>query len=306
MSEKQQERTFPCTAGLRAHKRACIWALAANKNIPQNSPTLFTLVFVMHRKAVFLFLALSFVHLATAHADDVRDALDQKYKKHILAVRFPFTGSTEKFDSSGQPAKVPKKGQWVTYGGIYIEKINVAKDTLRLEGPRVVMTSQKKDGKPVLLKLEKSLKIEIHLDQPLQSADDAQAMLGRIFYLDPAEAEKYIKPEIRRYDSVAKGPIYQVGKDGEKVGVKPPNATYTPEPEFSEEARRAKFQGLVYLSITVDETGNVSRVRLERPLGMGLDDNAMQRVKTWRFNPSRLEGQPVAVEMKIEVSFNLY
>jgi len=184
--------------------------------------------------------------------------------------------------------------------------MDVSRDTLRLEGPRAAVTGQNKDGKPVFMKLEKSLKFELHLDQPLQSMEDAQAMLGRVFYLDLPEAAEHIKPEIRRYDSVAKGPIHQVDKDGVKDGVKPPTPTYTPEPEFSEEARRAKFQGVVILSIIVDETGNVSQVRLERPLGKGLDDNAMQGVKTWRFNPARLEGQPVAVEMRIEVAFNLY
>ncbi|HEX4604250.1 MAG TPA: energy transducer TonB, partial [Candidatus Angelobacter sp.] len=81
---------------------------------------------------------------------------------------------------------------------------------------------------------------------------------------------------------------------------------YTPEPEFSEEARRAKFQGSVVLSIIVDETGHISRVRLERPLGKGLDENAMEGVKTWRFDPAKRNGQPVAMEMRIEVSFNLY
>jgi TonB family protein len=260
----------------------------------------------MFRKALFLLPALFFFSFAIAHADSVKDALEQKYKKRVLAMRFPFTGGTEKFDSSGQPVKMPNKGQWVTYGGIYIEKINVAKDTLRLEGPRVAFTGQKKDGKPVLMKLEKSLKFEIHLDQPLQSMEDAQPMLAHAFYLDPAETEEHIKPEIRRYESVAKGPIHKVDKDGVRDGVKAPKPTYTPEPEFSEEARRAKFQGVVIVSIIVDETGNVSRVRLDRPLGMGLDDNAMQRVKTWRFDPAKLEGQPVAVEMRIEVAFNLY
>ncbi len=260
----------------------------------------------MFRKALFLLPALFFFSFAIAHADSVKDALEQKYKKQVLAMRFPFTGGTEKFDSSGQPVKMPNKGQWVTYGGIYIEKINITKDTLRLEGPRVAVTGQKKEGRPVFVKLEKSLKFEFHLDQPLQSMDDAQAMLGRVFYLDPSEAAEHIKPEIQRYESVAKGPIHHVGKDSEKDGVKAPKAAYTPEPEFSEEARRAKFQGVVIVSIIVDETGNVSRVRLDRPLGMGLDDNAMQRVKTWRFNPAKLEGQPVAVEMQIEVAFNLY
>lgn len=258
----------------------------------------------MNRKAVISLLALFLIQIA--YADSVKDALEQKYKKHVLAVRLPLTGRTQKFDSSGQPASLPRRGQWVAYGGIYIEKMDVSRDTLRLEGPRVAVTGQDKDGKPVFMKLEKSLKFELHLDQPLQSMEDAQAMLERVFYLDLSEAAEHIKPEIRRYDSVAKGPIHRVDKDDVKDGVKAPKAIYTPEPAFSEEARRAKFQGVVYLSIIVDETGNVSRVRLERPLGRGLDDNAMQGVKTWRFNPARLEGQPVAVEMKIEVAFNLY
>lgn len=97
-------------------------------------------------------------------------------------------------------------------------------------------------------------------------------------------------------------PIYHVGKDDTKA----PRATYAPEPEFSDQARRAKFQGVVYLSIVVDKTGNISRIRLEKALGMGLDENAMQGVKKWRFNPATHNGQPAAVEMTIEVAFNLY
>jgi hypothetical protein len=158
----------------------------------------------MLRKALFLFSALFLFNFAIAHADSVKDALDQKYKKQVLALRFPLTGRTQKFGSSGQPVKVPNNGQWVTYGGIYIDKINVAKDTLRLDGLRVAVTGQKKEGRPVFVKLEKSLKFEFHLDQPLQSVEDAQAMLGRVFYLDPSEAAEHIKPEIQRYESVAK------------------------------------------------------------------------------------------------------
>ena len=261
-----------------------------------------TLCSTMARKTILVFLAL----LVTAHAESLKDALDQQYKNRVLALRAPFTARTQKFNSSGQPANIPRKGQWVTYGGIYVEKINLAKDTLRLEGLRVADTGQKKGGKAALVKLEKSLKFEFHLDQPLQSMEDAQAMLGHIFYLDPGDAAEHMKPEIQRYSSIAKGSIHRIDGDAVKDGVKAPKAVYAPEPEFAEEARRARFQGVVYLSIVVDETGNVSLVRLEQPLGMGLDDNAMQGVKTWRFDPARLNGEPVAVEMKIEVSFNLY
>jgi periplasmic protein TonB len=90
-----------------------------------------------------------------------------------------------------------------------------------------------------------------------------------------------------------------------KDNVLPPRATYTPEPEFSKEARQAKYQGMVVLSIVVDKLGTVSRITLESPLGMGLDENAMEELKVWRFGPATRDGQPVAVEMRIEVSFRL-
>jgi protein TonB len=50
----------------------------------------------------------------------------------------------------------------------------------------------------------------------------------------------------------------------------------------------------------------VTRVRLDRALGDGLDENAMEGVKNWRFIPATRNGQPVAVAMNVEVAFNLY
>src|SRR5258707_3977236 len=95
--------------------------------------------------------------------------------------------------------------------------------------------------------------------------------------------------------------IYHVGD-----GVSPPRPIYTPEPEFSEEARKAKYQGVVVLNIIVGVDGRVHNQRVVRSLGMGLDEKALEGVKTWKFDPSKKDGRPVAVEMNIEVAFNLY
>jgi periplasmic protein TonB len=95
--------------------------------------------------------------------------------------------------------------------------------------------------------------------------------------------------------------IYHVGD-----GVSRPRAIYTPEPEFSEEARKAKFQGVVVLTIIVGTDGRVYSPRILRSLGMGLDEKAIEGVKTWKFDAARKEGHPVAVEMNVEVAFNLY
>lgn len=95
--------------------------------------------------------------------------------------------------------------------------------------------------------------------------------------------------------------IFHVGD-----GVSAPRAIYTPEPEFSEEARKAKYQGVVVLNIIVGTDGRVHNPRVVRSLGMGLDEKALEGVKTWKFDPSKKDGRAVAVEMNIEVAFNLY
>lgn len=89
-------------------------------------------------------------------------------------------------------------------------------------------------------------------------------------------------------------------------GVSEPRPIYTPDPEFSEEARRAKYQGVVTLYVIVGVDGRIHNPRVLRSLGMGLDQKALERVKTWKFEPAQKDGRPVPVEMSIEVSFNLY
>lgn len=93
---------------------------------------------------------------------------------------------------------------------------------------------------------------------------------------------------------------------GPGSGVKAPKPKYTPEPDYSEIAKYEEYQGIVVVNVIVGTDGNVHHVRLLRPLGMGLDENAQSTVQTWRFQPAIRNGQPVAVEMNIEIAFNLY
>jgi TonB family protein len=289
------------------------------KNHP-NLRILFTFVPAMNRKAAFLLLAASLLQAVAAHADSLKDDLNHKYKKQVLALRTPFARGDQKFDSAGQPIGARSSGRWLTYGAIYVEKLNLTKDTLRLEGPRVALSHAKAEGKTYLTNLSKPVKVEIHLDQPLNSLDQANALLERVFFLE-GDVAQHATPEFRRSDdNIPDDEIYHVShsmfapssthapedKEDKKDTVFLPRPVYTPEPEFSEQARRAKFQGTVVLQIVVNKKGDVVRVRLERALGMGLDQNAMEGVERWRFSPATRNGQPVAVTLNIEVAFNLY
>src|SRR5512143_4015507 len=97
------------------------------------------------------------------------------------------------------------------------------------------------------------------------------------------------------------GGAYRVGG-----GVTAPRALYTPDPDYSEEARKAKWQGTVVLWVVIGPDGRPRDVRVQRSLGMGLDEKAIEAVKTWKFEPARKDGQPVAVQINVEVNFRLY
>ena len=88
-------------------------------------------------------------------------------------------------------------------------------------------------------------------------------------------------------------------------GMTPPVPIFSPEPEYSEEARKAKFQGTVTLSLVVDEKGNPTQIRVTRPLGLGLDQKAIESVQKWKFKPGIKDGKPVAVQASVEVNFRL-
>ncbi len=89
-------------------------------------------------------------------------------------------------------------------------------------------------------------------------------------------------------------------------GVSDPVPIYAPDPSYSEDARKAKFQGTVLLWIVVDAQGNVRDVRVVKPLGMGLDEEARKTVSTWKFKPSLRQGVPVPVQVDVEVTFRLF
>jgi TonB family protein len=89
-------------------------------------------------------------------------------------------------------------------------------------------------------------------------------------------------------------------------GVTPPRELYAPDPEYSEQARQVKFQGSVLLWMVVGADGRPKDVRVVRSVGLGLDEKALQAVSTWRFEPGRKDGQPVATQINVEVNFRLY
>jgi TonB family protein len=96
------------------------------------------------------------------------------------------------------------------------------------------------------------------------------------------------------------GGVFRVGG-----GVSAPTVVFKVDPEYSEQARKAKYQGTVVLNLVVQRDGSVRDIKILRPLGLGLDEKAIEAVQQWRFKPGQRNGQAVDVAAIIEVTFRL-
>jgi TonB family protein len=94
--------------------------------------------------------------------------------------------------------------------------------------------------------------------------------------------------------------VYKIGG-----GVSQPSILFKIEPEYSEEARKAKWQGTVGLSLVISQFGEPTNLKVTNSLGLGLDQQAIEAVQKWVFKPGRKDGQPVAVYANIQVTFKL-
>ena len=90
-------------------------------------------------------------------------------------------------------------------------------------------------------------------------------------------------------------------------GVGLPTCIHCPNPGFTDEAVRRHIQGIVMLSAVVTPEGRIAKISVEKGLGAGLDDQAVNVLKSWKFKPaSDIDGKTVAVRVPIKVSFRLY
>jgi len=89
-------------------------------------------------------------------------------------------------------------------------------------------------------------------------------------------------------------------------GVSAPQLVHSVDPDFTDDARRANYQGTVSIELIVDSSGNPQDIRIVRHLGMGLDQKAIDAVRQYKFRPAMYQGHPVSVQMVINVDFHLH
>jgi TonB family protein len=253
--------------------------------------------------------------------------LNFDYADKVLTLRHFYRGGHLRFRSDGTLIGDAPVGPWTLDGQIEVQTVKMRRRVLLIKGRRIhrVFDSQLKPQDELTIlsnsrdetakDLEKTLrntKTEIEIDLPSGKPDqkDAVSAIHAVFLTNSESMMEFVpsywrayfaKQEGRPQDApIVKGPVYQPGE------VSPPHADYRPDPEYSDEARKAKYQGVIVVRLIVDASGEPRDLQITRPLGLGLDEKAIEVIHTWKFKPALKDGEPVSVAVGVQVDFHLY
>lgn len=283
-------------------------------------------------KTVTLLIAVlcSLPRFLVASDQGLRAQLTASYAHKGLFLRHPVRQNSQHYDSDGKLVSSGEEGSWTVFGPLEVTKVDLTSDKLRIIGNRLIYAYDPKfqEFAATRQKHPTKVKIEIALGAPLNTLEEANAIISRVFAKNPAEIVASLPDFWRLYfqkgreilSASENGVSSLAGSNtdnsgpGEKGialarigvnGIKRPEPIFTPDPQFTEWARDMRIQGTCVLKVIVGIDGKVHHVQLLRPLGAGLDEQAISTVQTWKFKPATRDGQPVPVEMSVEVAFNL-
>ncbi len=152
-----------------------------------------------------------------------------------------------------------------------------------------------RDGAPVAI----AIKDEIGLETCDLTRRDSSGVL--MLHLRSAPSQK-LDPLSALLPPLEPAP--GVFKPGGRISE--PVVIHSVHAQFTDDARRANYQGICLISLIVDAQGNPQNVRVARPLGMGLDEKALEAVRQYKFKPALKDGKtPVPVMVTIEIDFRL-
>lgn len=100
-------------------------------------------------------------------------------------------------------------------------------------------------------------------------------------------------------------PLHHVGEDPDASSGNAPGLLYKKAPDYPDEARKAKYQGTVVLHLEIGASGQLTSIKVIRAAGLGLDGKAIEAVRQWRFKPATKDGEAVASQTEVQVSFRL-
>lgn len=238
------------------------------------------------------------------------DTLNKNYRGKLAMLRGFYCNSKLEYDSEGKVSGSPEPGAWTACGFVELKGFRVKGDKLEVRASRRGITFD--NGKFVPVSGE-GLNVRVRL-VPGATVEAVDRALNVVFFdkqtklIDavPDYWKCYLQhPTLNYKDLNCDRPTDQQKALRVGNGVSAPKPISDRDPDYTSVASIAHYQGTVLLTVEVNETGAVENVNITRPLGLGLDDASVAAVRSWKFQPARRSGDPVRVQMMIEVNFHM-
>ena len=277
-----------------------------------------------------LLASLALLLAPSLNAQDLKELeqnMKQKYEGKVLVLRGFYTGRHLRYDPNGKPLKRAQEGAWSVDGGVQIERVKLAEKTLEILGKRVYARylDELKDFEYVSSEREVKIEAELSTTFPEVAATE---LVQRIFLTGDEKLSDHVPPYWQNFlrswegrgskSQTPNGPapaktdpqssatgastqtkIHSIGGE-----VSPPRCISCPNPRYTEAARQYRHEGKTVLWAVLSESGRVESITIAKPLGMGLDEEAVEAVQKWRFEPARRNGEPIATRFTLEVNFH--
>lgn len=277
-----------------------------------------------------MLFALLLLPLRFAHADSgIEKQLNFDYMEKVLTLRHFYIGEHLRFHFDGTLNGDAPIGPWTLDGQIEIQKVHLRRGLVVIEARRIhrifdsqlnpqdqLMAMENNQGKrdKDLEKALRHLRVDIEVELPSDGPDEkAVSSAIHAVFLTGSESMMNVVPSYwRAYLAKQEGKPQSVPQPTGPISriipseMSPPHPTYQPDPDYSDEARKAKYQGTILIYLVIDVSGMTRDLQILRPLGLGLDEKAVAAVSTWKFEPAQKDGKPVAVAINVEVNFHLY
>jgi TonB family protein len=296
--------------------------------------------FQYHSHALILLLLLSVAVPARSDRREIESSLRNHFEKKTLILRGFYSDSTLHFDKGGNLQGYATLGHCTSYSTIYVTGLKIDKQhVLTIRGKRILNLFDDKTGHLDNVLTKEPIQIAVELDSTWQDAFQVESLLDKIVTTDIRQAADAI-PEywqcwmygdvdqidkgkwkcssenVPRVESVdlsanAGAPAKYSMRNGKRVfyvggSVMPPVKIFSPAPKYEVLAKEKRIQGTTVLELIIDERGEVSVIGIAKPLGAGLDDEAIRTIRTWRFKPATRNLEPVAVFVHMETKFALH
>lgn len=247
-------------------------------------------------------------------SSSIADQVASQFKGKLLLLRGFYSGNDLQYDQNGALRATPPPVPW-TLAHVEITKINATPHGISIVGNR--MGTLYRHGKPTFVKVGK-LQIEVTTADSNVGTDANLHELIREIFLEPGEDLRSVVPEywqsyLAGRDSKSRSDVWRATFErlGDQVYTKPgkaehvtaPQVIYHKDPAYTKEAASLHIEGVSTLGAIVEKTGLATNIVILEPVGMGLDEQGILAVKQWKFRPAMKSGQPVRVEIEIQMDF---